>query len=106
MATTAYKIAVVGNHDAILPFQMLGFDLYPIQSSEQVGQTLAQLSQNGYGIVYLTEDFAQEVPEIIAYYHTQITPAVILIPTHQGSLGIGKKQIELNVEKAVGQNIL
>ncbi|HAY6985454.1 TPA: V-type ATP synthase subunit F, partial [Enterococcus faecium] len=29
-----------------------------------------------------------------------------LIPNHQGSLGIGLEEIQKNVEKAVGQNIL
>ncbi len=44
MTTKSYKIAVVGSHDAILPFQMIGFDIYPVrQRVEGLGRLLAQL---------------------------------------------------------------
>lgn len=101
-----YKIAVVGNHDAILPFQLLGFDIYPVESAQRTARLLNELAREQYGIIYLTEDYAKEIPEVLAYFDTQVTPAIILIPTHQGSLGIGKAKIQANVEKAVGQNIL
>lgn len=101
-----YKIAVVGNHDAILPFQLLGFDIYPVESAQRTARLLNELAREQYGIIYLTEDYAKEIPEVLAYFDMQVTPAIILIPTHQGSLGIGKAKIQANVEKAVGQNIL
>lgn len=101
-----YKVAVVGNRDAISPFQMIGFHIYPVTSGEQAKMMLRQLAKEDYGIIYLTEDFAQEIPEIIQFYDTVVTPAVILIPTHRGQLGIGTQRIQDNVEKAVGMNIL
>ena len=54
----------------------------------------------------MTEDIATHIPETIAYYDSQVTPAVILIPTHKGASGLGIKRVQDNVEKAVGQNIL
>lgn len=101
-----YKVAVVGNRDAIAAFQMIGFHTYPVTSADQTKSTLRQLAKEDYGIIYLTEDFAQEIPEIIQFYDTVVTPAVILIPTHKGNLGIGSQRIQENVEKAVGMNIL
>ena len=68
--------------------------------------TLRHLSQEDFGIIYLTEDMAQEIPDTIAHYDRQVTPAVILIPTHKGSTGLGRQRIRDNVEKAVGQDIL
>jgi len=35
-----------------------------------------------------------------------VLPAVILIPSNQGTLNIGTQRISDNVEKAVGVNIL
>ena len=49
---------------------------------------------------------ASQIPETIRRYDAEISPAIILIPNHKGSLGIGKSRIQENVEKAVGQNIL
>ena len=49
---------------------------------------------------------AAEIPETLAYYDKQVLPAIILIPTHKGIMGLGRGRIRENVEKAVGQNIL
>ena len=49
---------------------------------------------------------AQEIPETIQRYNNEVIPAVILIPSNRGSLNIGLDNINKNVEKAVGSNIL
>jgi len=46
------------------------------------------------------------IPDELAKVQQKMTPAVILIPDYDGSRGIGKRMIQENVEKAVGQNIL
>ncbi|MGX7092676.1 V-type ATP synthase subunit F [Hutsoniella sourekii] len=101
-----YKIAVVGNRDAILPFRVIGFDIFAVTSAEEARETMRDLGRGDYGIIYLTEDIAELIPEVVRYYDTRVTPAVILIPTHRGQMGIGMKRIQDNVEKAVGANIL
>lgn len=106
MANKAYQIAIVGNRDAILPFRMIGFQTFAVTSPQDAVNQLRDLARKDFGIIYLTEDIADQIPETIAYYDSQLTPAVILLPTHKGSLGLGLKRIEDNVEKAVGQNIL
>ena len=106
MDKQTYKIAVVGNRDAILPFRLIGFQTYPVTEPQEAINTLRHLSQEDFGIIYLTEDMAQEIPDTIAHYDRQVTPAVILIPTHKGSTGLGRQRIRDNVEKAVGQDIL
>ncbi|MET3558860.1 V/A-type H+-transporting ATPase subunit F [Streptococcus rupicaprae] len=106
MANKTYKIGIVGNRDAILPFRMIGFETFPVVDSQEAINTLRHLARSGFGIIYLTEDIAAEIPETIRYYDSQLTPAVILLPTHKGSLGLGLQRVQDNVEKAVGQNIL
>lgn len=106
MDSKKYKIGVVGNRDAILPFRMIGFNTFPVNNNQDAINTLRNLAKSDYGIIYLTEDIATHIPETIAYYDSQVTPAVILIPTHKGASGLGIKRVQDNVEKAVGQNIL
>ncbi|MFC3927801.1 V-type ATP synthase subunit F [Streptococcus caprae] len=106
MANKTYKIGVVGNRDAILPFQMIGFQTFPVSEPQQATNTLRHLAMNDFGIIYLTEDIAAEIPETIRYYDSQVTPAVILIPTHKGNTGLALQRLQDNVDKAVGQNIL
>lgn len=106
MDKQTYKIAVVGNRDAILPFRLIGFQTYPVAEPQEAVNTLRKLSRENLGIIYLTEDIAQAIPETVAYYDQQLTPALILIPTHRGTTGLGRQRIRDNVEKAVGQDIL
>ena len=106
MDKQTYKIAVVGNRDAILPFRLIGFQTYPVAEPQEAVSTLRKLSRENFGIIYLTEDIAQAIPETVAYYDQQLTPALILIPTHRGTTGLGRQRIRDNVEKAVGQDIL
>ncbi|MDE1548008.1 V-type ATP synthase subunit F [Jeotgalibaca caeni] len=102
----AHKIGVVGDRDSILPFKILGFSVFASSTPADARETIDRLAGEKYGIIYLTEALAAEIPDTIKRYDAMLTPAIILIPNHKGSLGIGKNRIQDNVEKAVGQNIL
>lgn len=102
----SHKIAVVGDKDSILPFKLLGFSVYPVNNGKSARSTIDQLAEEETGIIYLTEALAQEIPDTVRRYDDQLIPAIILIPNHSGSLGIGLARVQENVEKAVGQNIL
>ena len=57
-------------------------------------------------MIYLTETLAAQMPGDVARYQDALTPAVILIPGKEGSLGIGLANIKSAVERAVGADIL
>lgn len=101
-----YKVAVVGDKDSILAFKALGVDVYPVIQPEEARKIIDQLARDKYGIIFITEQAAQAIPETIDRYNRIMTPAVILIPSNQGTLNIGMQRIQDNVEKAVGSNIL
>lgn len=101
-----YKIGIIGKHDAILPYRIIGFELFPVEKNEQAKEVIHNLAENEYGIIFITEEIAKEISETIAEYDTQVTPAIILLPTHEENLGIGLQRIRDNVEKAVGADIL
>ncbi|MFY9563785.1 MAG: V-type ATP synthase subunit F, partial [Limnochordia bacterium] len=44
--------------------------------------------------------------QAIDRYKDSMTPAVILIPSNQGSLGIGMRNLKKSVERAIGADIL
>lgn len=102
----AYKIGVIGDKESVLPFQLFGFDVRFSKSALSTKEILTEMTEKNYGIIYLTELEAKKIPDILAKYQEKMTPAVILIPSHRGSIGLGQKNIQDNVEKAVGQNIL
>ena len=101
-----YKIAVMGDRDSVLGFQALGMDVFPMEDRLQARQTLRRLAKEDYAIIYMTEQLAQELTADIDQFKDDLTPAVILIPGRQGSLGIGADALQQAVERAVGANIL
>ena len=101
-----YKIAVVGDQDSVMGFKVLGLDTFPADNAEQARSLLHRLAKEPYAIIYLTEQLAVEMTEEIQRYKDQLTPAVILIPGKEGSLGIGMEKISQTVERAIGANIL
>lgn len=101
-----HKVGVVGDKDSILAFKALGMDVYPVIDVEEAKKAIDKMALNDYAIIFVTEQIAQHLDETIARYNRQMIPAIILIPSNQGSLNIGMQRIRDNVEKAVGVNIL
>ena len=101
-----YKVAVVGDKDSVLPFMALGLEVFSVSGSDEAKKTVDTLAYNNYGVIFITEQAAAPIPETIERYNKMITPSIILIPGNKGSLGIGKKRIKDNVQKAIGINIL
>ncbi len=102
----SYKIAALGDRDSVMGFKALGLDVFPAGSAEDARAILHRLAKEDYAVVYLTEGFAAQMEADIARYKDELTPAVILIPGKEGSLGIGMRNIKKAVERAVGADIL
>ncbi len=102
----SYKIAALGDRDSVMGFKALGLDVFPAGSAEDARTILHRLAKENYAVVYLTEGFAAQMEADIARYKDVLTPAVILIPGKEGSLGIGMRNIKKAVERAVGTDIL
>ena len=101
-----YKIGVVGDKDSILAFKAIGIDVYPVVEVDEARKTIDKMAMEGYAVIFVTEQVAKDLDETIERYNKAMVQAIILIPSNQGSLNIGMKRIQENVEKAVGVNIL
>lgn len=101
-----YKIGVIGDRDSVMPLKLFGFEVVYASSQKQVRDTIEAMAKNNFGVIFITEDASELAVETIDRYKSDVTPAIILIPSHNGSKGIGLKEIQDNVERAVGQNIL
>lgn len=103
---SSYKIAVLGDKDSVLGFKALGLDVFQAESVEEAKKTLHMLAKGSYAVIYLTEQYAAHMEAEIARYKDELTPAIILIPGKDGSLGIGQAAVKSAVERAVGADIL
>jgi len=99
------SIAALGDADTVFAFKSVGVDSYPV-SNETEGRDKLRLLARNYDIIYITEQLAEKLPDLIARYKTRAFPAVIPIPSSQGSTGYGRRSIKADVEKAIGTDIL
>lgn len=103
------KIAVIGGRDTVMGFKALGLDTFPAENPAEAGRILRQLTHESgteYAIIYLEETFAQPLHAEIARFKDSPSPAIILIPGREGSIGLGRQALRDAVERAVGTNIL
>ena len=101
-----YKAAVIGDIDPVTAFKALGLDVFTPTEKDEIRRTVDRVAAEDYGIIYITEQLAVQIPETISRYTTSMIPALILIPSNQGSMHIGLDRINEQVERAVGSNIL
>ena len=80
--------------------------MFPAESAEEAKRTLHALAKENYAVVYLTEGYAATWRRSWERYKDALTPAIILIPGREGSLGIGMNNIQQSIQRAVGADIL
>ena len=101
-----YKIAVLGDKDSVLGFKALGLEAVTVDTVDQAKAALHRMAKEDYAVIYITETFAAGMTPDIQHYKDELKPAVILIPGREGSLGIGKTNLQKAIERAVGADIL
>ena len=102
----SYRIAVIGDWESVMGFRALGLDAYPAYTPEEAREIIHKLAKEDCAVIYLTEQLAVKLEDVIARYKDALRPAIILIPGKEGSLGVGKRSIQSAIERAVGADIL
>ena len=89
-------------------FKALGLEACAVESAQEALTVLKKLTRESedYAIIYIEENLAAELESEISRYKDSPTPAIILIPGREGSLGLGQNALKAAVERAVGTNIL
>lgn len=103
---TNYRIAAIGDWESVMGFRALGLDTYPVATSAEARETIHRLAKEDCAVIYLTEQLAKDLSDVLTRYKDELRPAIILIPGREGSLGIGKNTIQTSIERAVGADIL
>ena len=93
------KIAVIGGRDTVMGFKALGL-------AGKILRHLTRDSEAEYAIIYIEENFAMQIQAEINKFKDSPTPAIIVIPGREGSIGYGQEALKSAVERAVGTNIL
>lgn len=100
------KIAVVGDKDSVAVFQAAGADVFKAANEFEAGDAVRKLVKEDYAVVFVTEDVAVMVSELLDKLKSRAYPVVIPIPSASGSNGFGLSGVKKDVEKAIGADIL
>ncbi|MBR0208767.1 MAG: V-type ATP synthase subunit F [Oscillospiraceae bacterium] len=102
------KIAVIGGRETVMGFKALGLEAFSVENAAEALGVLKKLTRESqdYAIIYIEENLALALEHEISRYKDSPTPAIILIPGREGSLGLGQNALKAAVERAVGTNIL
>ena len=103
-----YRIAVIGDRESVMGFRALGLDVFPADEADvkAVFTRVVRAEEPGYAILYITEELTVPLRAEIEALKDELTPAVILIPSKNGTLNLGMSALNTAVERAVGSNIL
>jgi len=101
-----YKVGVIGDKDSVLGFKALGLSVFAVTHHSEAEETLDMLAKEQYAVIFITEHIAKDIVPAIEKYKDMRFPAIIPIPSNQGSLGIGMQGVKNSVERAVGADIL
>ena len=103
-----YKIAVIGDRESVMGFRALGLDVFPAEkeTAKEVFSRVIRASEPAYAILYITEELTIPLRGEINALKDELTPAIIPIPSKNGTLNLGMTALNNAVERAVGSNIL
>jgi len=101
-----YKIGVIGDYDSICGFAAMGFDIVSVDSVEQAGNEMKNLTSGGYGILFITEPYMEALAFDCAVYNESALLCIIPIPASTGVTGFGESRLKRFVEQAVGSDII
>ena len=102
------KIAVIGGRETVVGFKALGLEAFPVAGDEEAHSAFKKLTRenDNYAIIYVEETYYKALSAEIDKFKDSPTPAIILIPGKEGSLGLGQSALQSAVLRAVGSDIL
>ncbi|MBU1075644.1 MAG: hypothetical protein KKH98_00025 [Spirochaetes bacterium] len=104
-------IAIAGNLQEVLPFKAIGFLIYPIDELEKEDKRrsiIRTLLSNDHKIVFITEEYYNEVSEILESLKLSLKDRLpVIMPLTNGVdfKDTGRLQLKNLVERAIGIDI-
>ena len=89
------KIGVIGGRETVMGFKALGLETFPAANASEASQILRQVTRESdeYAILYIEETLAAQMSAEIDKFKDSPTPAIILIPGREGSIGLGQSAL-------------
>ena len=100
------NIAVVGDNASIIGFKAVGFKTFGVKNSAETAAAVESLIEENCSVIFITEQALDGAEAVLDTYRDRAMPAIIPIPGRFGKTGLGMRNLGLNVERALGTDIL
>lgn len=100
------KVAFVGGEENSLCFRGMGFDVFSVNSFEDLNNILPTLRREKYSMIFSEWKFYNQIKKQFEDIRSEALPAILGIPTNPNEMGQGSKYISHLVEMAIGSNIM
>ncbi len=101
------KIVIIGEKEDILPYQSIGVEIEPVKTTADTVSALRKTAQNPQvKIVLITENMAEQCLDTITELRNKTVKAITIVPTEQGSRQISMLELNKEIGRAVGMDIL
>jgi vacuolar-type H+-ATPase subunit F/Vma7 len=97
-------LAIVGQKETIMPFLATGAKVIYADKGECVA-VVEDLIKQGFKIIFFTEEFIDELHDVLQMYRNQTTPCLIPVPTGRGKTKLALERIRRVIKKAVGADV-
>ena len=97
-------MAIVGKRETVMPFLATGARVVYVREGECAG-IVEDLIKEGTKIILFTDEFIDELDEILQKYRTETLPCLIPIPSGRGKTKVAIERIRGVIKKAVGADI-
>ena len=101
------KIVIIGEKNDIQPYQSIGVEIEPVKTIAETVSALRKTAQNAQvAIILITENMAEQCLDTITELRSKTAKAITIIPTEQGSRQISMLELNKEIGRAVGVDIL
>ncbi len=102
-----YRICIIGDRDSVIGFIALGFSVYEAENADKAGEILDKLAMDKQNaVIFIIENYAMKLEEKIAKYKDMPTPAIVPVPSKDGSQGYGMANIRNAAYRAIGSDMI
>lgn len=100
------KIGAIGEKDVMLIFSAVGADIFPVMNPEEARDTLKRIAAENYGIIFITDNIAQQIDETIMEYSDKMLPSIMIVPGLGEHSDYAISRLRNAIIKAVGADII
>ncbi len=101
------KIVIIGEKGDILPYQSIGVEIESVKTTSDTVSILREIIQNPLvAIILITENMAEQCLDTITELRNKTAKAITIVPTEQGSRHTSMIELNKEISRAVGMDIL